>query len=174
MPSFMKSGRVSVLAPLAATGMLMLAPPALAGTTQHVKQSLGPLVADAPAGALCDFAYHEQTSFTQNTTRFFDDAGRLVRVEDHVDLLILHTNADTGQTLTERDDYAAHVDLVTDEATVTGQTWHLRNEDGRLVVTGAGLYAQDLITGEVIRETANAKTDVAGTLCPALGGGPAA
>jgi hypothetical protein len=141
---------------------------------EHVKQSFGPFVADAPAGVLCDFAYHEQTSFTQDTTRFFDDAGHLVRVEDHVDLLILHANTATGQTLTERDQYAAHVDLLTGEATVTGQTWHLRDEDGRLVVTGAGLYVQDLITGEVVRETTNAKTDVAGTLCPALGGAPAA
>jgi hypothetical protein len=166
--------RLRALAPLAATGTLLLAGPAFAGTVQHVKQSLGPYVADAPAGALCDFAYHEQTSFTQDTTRYFDDAGHLVRVEDHVDLRILHRNADTGQTLTERDQYAAHVDLVTGAATVTGQTWHLRNEDGRLLVTGAGLYVQDLVTGEVVRETANAKTDVAGTLCPALGGAPAA
>jgi hypothetical protein len=172
MASFMKSARA--LVPLAATGTLLLAAPASAGTAQHSKQSLGPFVADAPAGALCDFAYHEQTSFTQNTTRFFDDAGHLVRVEDQVDLRILHRNADTGQTLTERDHYAAHVDLVTGEATVTGQTWHLRNEDGRLVVSGAGLYVQELVTGDVVRETANAKADVAGTLCQALAGAAAA
>ena len=165
---------LAALAALAATSTLLLVSPAFAGTSQHVRQSLGPFVADAPAGVLCDFAYQEQTSFTQNTTRFFDDAGDLVRVEDHVDLRILHRNADTGQTLTERDHYAAHVNLINGEATVTGQTWHLRNEDGRLVVTGAGLYLQDLATGEVVLETPNAKTDVAGTLCPALGGAPAA
>jgi hypothetical protein len=88
---------------LAAAATLQLAPPARAETAQHAKQSLGPFVADAPAGALCDFAYHEQTSFTQNTT-----------------------------------------------------------------------YSQDLITDEVNRETPNAKTDVAATLCPALGGASAA
>jgi hypothetical protein len=35
MPSFMTSRRLRTLAPLAATGMLLLAPPAFAGTVQH-------------------------------------------------------------------------------------------------------------------------------------------
>jgi hypothetical protein len=44
------------------------------------------LVVDAPAGVVCDFAVHEDVSYTQNITRFFDDAGDLIRVEDEIDL----------------------------------------------------------------------------------------
>lgn len=167
----MRRGLFSSIA-LTVVSLGLIAAPAAAANPGHLRQTVGPLVFDAPAGAVCDFALHEEESFTQNITRFFDDEGNLIRVEDQVDLSVLHRNADTGQNLTEEDHYAAHVDLVTREVHQTGQTWHLRDEGGRLVLTGAGLFAIDLITGDVLRETPGAKSDAATTLCPALGGSP--
>lgn len=35
----------------------------------------------------------------------------------------------------------------------TGQSWHLRDAEGRLVLSGAGLVSADLFTGDVSRET---------------------
>jgi hypothetical protein len=44
---------------------------------------------------------------------------------------ILHRNLDSGMTLIEHLHYAVHVDFVSGTATVTGQSWHLRDENGR-------------------------------------------
>jgi hypothetical protein len=147
--------------------------PASAGTPVHIKRAFGPVAGDAPAGTLCDFAYHEEDTGTQNLTRFTDEAGDLARVEDQVDVTILHRNSDTGMTLIEHLHYAAYVDLVNGTATVTGQTWRLVDQDGRLVLGGAGLVETDLITGEVTTQTPQAKAGSASPLCAALGGAPA-
>ena len=173
MSSSPLSRRAGALGLLAA-GTMFFAAAASAATPRHTKESFGPFAIDVPAGALCDFPYHAEEAFTRNKTSFFDDSGNLVRVEDQVDLHVLHRNAQTGQTLTEQDDYAAHVDLVSGEAAVTGQSWHLRDENGRLVVAGAGLFTVDILTGEVLTGTPNVKTDGRATVCPALGGAPAA
>jgi hypothetical protein len=77
-------------------------------------------------------------------------------------------NADTGKTLTEQDHYAAHVDFIGGEVTETGQSWQLRDEDGRLVLAGAGLFEIDLLAGDVVRETPNAKPSAAAIICPVL------
>jgi hypothetical protein len=157
---------------LAAFGVLAAA--ASADGPVHIKRTFGPIVGDFPAGTLCNFAYHEEDAGTQNIKRFFDEEGNLIRVEDQVEVTILHQNVDTGLTLTEVLHYAVTVDFVTGEVTVTGESWHLRNEDGRLVLAGAGLIVQDLFTGEILTETPNAKaTDSAETNCTALGGAPA-
>jgi hypothetical protein len=129
--------RTAPLAMLVAGASLTTAPALAATPPQHLKRRVGPLIFDAPAGVTCAFAVHEEVSYTQNITRFFDDAGRLVRVEDQIDLTVLHRNAETGRTLTEEDHYAAHVDLVTGAVEETGQSWHLRDADGRLVLSGA-------------------------------------
>jgi hypothetical protein len=145
-----------------------------ARTTEHLTRSAGPLVFDAPAGAICDFAYHQESSFTQNLERFFDGDGNLIAVHDEVALTVLHRNAETGYTLTETDRYSAHVDFVTGEATESGQTWHLVDQDGRLVLAGAGQYTIDLATGDIISETPQALAEGGRNyLCPALGGTPA-
>jgi hypothetical protein len=146
---------------------------ASAAAPVHVKQIVGPIAFDVPAGVLCDFAYHEEDLGTQNIKRFFDDQGNLIRVEDHIAVSILHRNADTGQTLVEDLYYAAYVDFASGQVRVTGETWRLHAEDGRLVLSGAGLVATDLVTGDILRQTPDAKGDVAGTICPALGGSPA-
>jgi hypothetical protein len=149
--------------------------PATAATLHptHVTRSVGPLVADLPAGAVCDFAYHQQVSYTQNLTRFTDASGTLVRVEDEVDLTVLHRNVETGRVLTEEDHYAAFVDLVDGTVRETGTTWELRDESGRLVRHGAGLVEYDLVKDAMVGDTPGADADFATTICPALGGAPA-
>ncbi len=158
---------------IAAVVLAMGAGSASAATPVHVKRTVGPIAGDVPAGALCDFAYHEEDLGTQNITRFFDAQGNLIRVEDHLDISILHRNTDTGQTLTEDLHYTAHVDVTSGQVQVTGESWHLRAENGRLVLSGAGLIAIDLITGDILRQTPGAQADAAAIICPALGGAPA-
>ena len=122
---------------------------------------------------MCDFALHLEQSGTVNLTRFFDEQGNLVRVEARADMSYLIRNTQTGRTLTEEDHFARHADLVSSEVWDTGQSWHDRDENGRLVLTGAGLIALDHTTGDVFRETPEAKSDSATTIFPALGGSPA-
>jgi hypothetical protein len=165
--------RVLLPIALAAIGVAAGGAPASAATPVHAKRTVGPIIVDVAAGALCDFNYDEEDSYTQTVIRFLDDAGNLVRVEDAVDLTVLHRNADTGQTLIEEVHYAAYVDFVGGVARVTGESWHLRDEGGRPVLSGAGLIATDLTTGEVLTQTSDAKADFAATICPALGGAPA-
>ncbi len=153
---------------LAAIGVAAGVAPASAAAPMHVQRTVGPIVVGAPAGVLCDFTYREQASYTQNLTQFFDDAGTLVRVEDHVDIVIQHSNIDSGLTLIEEDHYAAYVDFVSGVAKVTGQTWHLRDANGRLVLSGAGVVATDLVTGEVLWQTPHARADFQAPICAAL------
>ncbi len=144
--------------------------PASASTPQRLTRTVGPIVSDAPAGTLCDFDYHEEDSFTWRSVRFFDDTNHLVRAETQVDLTVLHRNTTTGKTLVEEVHHTAHVDLITGQVRQTGQTWHLRDEDGRLVLSGAGLIVIDIATGEVIDATPHTLSDAGAALCPLLGG----
>ena len=116
---------------LLGVALAAVAVPASAGTPMHIKRAFGPIAGDAPAGTLCDFAYHEEDTGTQNLTRFTDEAGNLVRVEDQVDVTILHRNSDTGTTLIEHLHYAAYVDFVNGRAGVwwtrrAGSCWAAR------------------------------------------------
>lgn len=148
----------------------VLAGPASASASPvHVKRAVGPIVSDAPAGTVCDFPYHEEDAYTTNVVRFFDEAGNLVRVENQVNLTVLHRNSATGKTLVEEIHEVAHVDLVTGVVRQTGQTWHLRDEAGRLVFAGAGLVEVDLATGDFVRATPHTVPDLA-AVCPLLGG----
>jgi hypothetical protein len=92
-----------------------------------------------------------------------------VRVEDIVDITVLRRNLDTGYTLVEEDHYAAYVDFASGVARTTGQSWALRDTNGRLVVSGAGLLTTDLATGALLTQTHNVK-DNRQILCSALGG----
>jgi hypothetical protein len=42
------------------------------------------------------------------------------------------------------------------------------------MLSGAGLVATDLVTGDILRQMPNAMADTAAVICPALGGSPAA
>jgi hypothetical protein len=145
---------------------------ASAATPEHVKQSAVVPAVNLPAGTVCDFGFHQESSYTQNLTMFFDSAGNLVRVENQVDITVLRRNLDTGYTLVEEDHYAAYVDFASGVARTTGQSWALRDTNGRLVVSGAGLLTSELATGALITQTANVN-DNRQVLCSALGGSAA-
>jgi hypothetical protein len=130
------------------------------------------IVSDFPAGALCDFAYHQEFVNTSHVNVFFED-GHPVQVEEQAEVSVLHRNVDTGQTLSEVLHYAFHFDLVAGEVRLTGNWWHLRDADGRIAFVGSGTFVRDLFTGELIRATPNVAPDLAETICPALGGEPA-
>lgn len=154
-------------------GWVLAASPANADQPVHVKFTVGPSVFDAPAGTVCDFNYHQEFTITRNAKRFFDDQGKLVRIERQDDGFVLHQNVDTGLTLTERAHTSFHFDLITLELRVTGNWWHLRDADGSIVLVGSGAYQVDLVTGEIIDETPHVGANFASTICPALGGAPA-
>jgi hypothetical protein len=142
---------------------------ASASTPEHLKQTVVAPAVEVPAGTVCDFGFHQEASYTQNLTRFFDGEGSLVRVEDHVDITVLRRNLDTGYTLVEEDHYAVYVDVGSGIARTTGQSWALRDTSGSLVLSGAGLLSSDLSTGALITQTPNVK-DNRQIFCSALGG----
>jgi len=147
--------------------------PALAGGPIHIVQTQGPLVYDSPAGEFCNFNYRQEYIITQNIKDFLDADGNVVSEVRNEELRNVHTNLDTGKTLIETDHYTVHVNYVTGSVRQTGQVWHLRDEDGRLVLVGAGRFTMDAYTGEIISETPNVKfANFPQFVCPALGGAP--
>jgi hypothetical protein len=84
---------------------------------------------------VCDFALHLEESGSLNLTRFYDEQGNLVRVEAQADVSYLTRNVETGRTLTEEVHFARHADFVSGEVRDTGQSWHERDENDRLVLT---------------------------------------
>lgn len=165
--------RLLVLLAVTSAAFAFLASAASAVPPVHIKVSVGPFIDNFPAGTLCDFNYHQEVSGTLNIKRFFDANGNFIRVEDAQDVTVLHRNVQTGLTLIEQVHLDVHVDFRTGEIVNTGQSWHLVNEDGRLVLARAGLFVVDLFTGEVVRDTPNSGSDFAQTNCTALGGAPA-
>jgi hypothetical protein len=121
---------------------------------------------DRPAGALCDFHYHEDYAFVLTRT-FFSDG----RVHSHFDYTVAHTNVDTGYTLTEEDHYD-FLDITDVKYRNVGLFWHLRDPSGKLVVVHAGTAWFDSAF-DVVKITPNAGGKFAAVACPALGGNPA-
>ena len=76
--------------------------PASAATPEHVKQSVVAPAVDLPAGAVCDFGYHQESSYTQSLTQFFDATGNLVRVEDQSSTSLSCTATPTRGTPSSR------------------------------------------------------------------------
>lgn len=144
-------------------------PPAVASEPFHGKRVVNRTF-DVPAGDLCDFAYHTEITIAQNIKIFSDENGDVIGTEDQLHASVLHVNADTGTALTERVHYTVHVDFLAGTYRVNGNTWHLRDADGQVVLVAGGLYVVDIFTFELLRETPNVNSDLAATICPALGG----
>lgn len=158
------SAAILALAPLAA----------LAVPPQHLSAEGGPGEYTAPAGELCDFTYGQTVWYSIRGTRFFNQDGVRIRAIWHEDIVVEHRNLDTGQVLVERYHDSYENDFVAGTQTWTGNFWHLRDQDGRLVLVGSGRYVLDIETGELLDETPNATVgDFADTICTALGGAPA-
>jgi len=118
-----------------------------------------------PPGAFCDFNYGEVATVSLDAIIF---AGTET---DHIAATVVHTNLDTGFSLTEVDHFTAFTAADGQTKTV-GIFWHLQNADGQLVVVQSG---QLIIspTGEIVKVTPAVNPDKAAVICPALGGQPA-
>lgn len=150
---------LGVLAP--ATGSTA----AWADGPQHVKSTFT-FENPQPPGALCDFNYGEVATVSLDAIIFADGTET-----DHIAALVIHTNLDTGFSLTEVDNFTVFTAADGQTKTV-GIVWHLRNPDGTLVVVQSG---QLVISpaGEIVKVTPAVNPSTAAVICPALGGQPA-
>jgi len=131
---------------------------------QHVKSTFT-FENPQPPGAFCDFNYGEVATVSLDAIIF---AGSET---DHIAATVIHTNLDTGFSLTEVDHFTVFAAADGQTKTV-GILWHLRNADGQLVVVQSGQLVISP-TGEIVKVTPALTPDSAAVICPALGGQPA-
>jgi hypothetical protein len=149
------------------------------GRTEHTRIPIAGGVETFDAGTVCDFDYEieELAGGWIIRHRFYDEEGNRIRAILHIATTIRHKNleVDPPLVLEETYQYTMHRDLRTGEETDTGNFWHLRTADGKLVFVGAGRYVFDLATFELLETTPNtgAEAHLAGIVCGALGGAPA-
>ena len=159
MVAVLAAGTVwGVLAP--ATGSTA----AWADGPQHVKSTFT-FENPQPPGAFCDFNYGEVATVSLDAI-IFDSTET-----DHIAATVIHTNLDTGFSLTEVDQFTVFTAADGQTKTV-GIFWHLRNADGQLVVVQSGQLVISP-TGEIVKVTPAVNPDKAAVICPALGGQPA-
>ena len=162
--------RLSMVAVLAVGTLLGVLTPAAAITAawadgpQHVKSTFS-FENPQPPGAFCDFNYGEVATVSVDAI-IFDSTET-----DHIAATVIHTNLDTGFSLTEVDQFTVFTAADGQTKTV-GIFWHLRNADGQLVVVQSGQLVISP-TGEIVKVTPAVNPDKAAVICPALGGQPA-
>ena len=162
--------RLSMVAVLAVGTLLGVLTPAAAITAawadgpQHVKSTFS-FENPQPPGAFCDFNYGEVATVSLDAI-IFDSTET-----DHIAATVIHTNLDTGFSLTEVDQFTVFTAADGQTKTV-GIFWHLRNADGQLVVVQSGQVVISP-TGEIVKVTPAVNPDKAAVICPALGGQPA-
>src|SRR6516225_11143166 len=162
--------RLSMVAVLAVGTLLGVLTPAAAITAawadgpQHVKSTFS-FENPQPPGAFCDFNYGEVATVSLDAI-IFDSTET-----DHIAATVIHTNLDTGFSLTEVDQFTVFTAADGQTKTV-GIFWHLRNADGQLVVVQAGQLVISA-AGEIVKVTPDVTPDNAAVICPALGGQPA-
>ena len=132
---------------------------------QHVKSTFPFEPPPQPAGAFCDFTYGEVATVSLDAIIF---AGTET---DHIAATVIHTNLDTGFSLTEVDHFTVFTAADGQTKTV-GILWHLRTADGQLVVVQSGQLVISP-TGEIVKVTPAVTPDSAAVICQALGGQPA-
>jgi hypothetical protein len=148
------------------------AAPASAQQVTHTKDSFS-VTFDAPAGTLCDFAYHETDTVVENIV-IFGDPDNPTRVIDHQTAYVGHENVDTGFLLSEVDRTSEVFNASDATDKIVGLFWHLRTPSGKLVAHQGGLVEFDTNTGDIIKITPHGfAPDFAAFICPLLGGAPA-
>jgi hypothetical protein len=159
--------RFAIVAAGTMLGVLTLA----AGSTaawadgpQHVKSTFT-FENPQPPGAFCDFNYGEVATVSLDAIIF---AGTET---DHIAAIVIHTNLNTGFSLTEVDHFTVFTAADGQTKTV-GIFWHLRTADGKLVVVQSGQLVISP-TGEILKVTPDLNPDNTAVICPALGGQPA-
>jgi hypothetical protein len=118
-----------------------------------------------PPGDFCDFNYGEVATVSLDAIIF---AGTET---DHIAATVIHTNLDTGFSLTEVDHFTVFT-AADGQTKAVGIFWHLRNADGQLVVVQSGQLVISP-TGEIVKVTPAVNPDSAAVICSALGGQPA-
>ena len=162
--------RFSMVAVLAVGTVLGVVAPSAGSTAAqadgplHVKSTFA-FENPQPPGAFCDFNYGEVATVSLDAIIF---AGTET---DHIAATVIHTNLDTGFSLTEVDHFTVFTAADGQTKTV-GIFWHLRNSDGQLVVVQSGQLVISP-TGKIIKVTPAVNPDTAAVICPALGGQPA-
>jgi len=122
----------------------------------------------SPAGTLCDFALRTDFTGTYKAT-IFGNLDNPTRVIEHDTIFVTHTNTTTGATATEVNRGTNFYNAATNSTKLTGLFyWHLRDQDGKLVLNGAGqIIFSD--TGEIVTETPGLHIDST-LICSVLGG----
>ncbi len=115
-----------------------------------------------PAGAICDFAFRNVGTVSDDRIIFPD------RTIDHSVVHVAHTNVATGFTLTETD-LGTQFTAADGQTKLVGIEWHLRTPEGKIVVVHAGQLVFSA-TGEILKVTPNIDPSRAAVICPALGG----
>ena len=164
-------GRSAMAAGVLAAGTVLgVLAPVAGGTAawadgpQHVKSTFT-FENPQPPGAFCDFNYGEVATVSLDAIIF---AGTET---DHIAAIVVHTNLDTGFSLTEADQFTVFTAADGQTRTV-GIFWHLRNADGKLVVVQSGQLVISP-TGEIVKVTPALNPSTTAVICPALGGQPA-
>jgi hypothetical protein len=96
-----------------------------------------------------------------------------VRRHRVVEERLVHRNVDTGAELIEVVHYTTTVEVAAGIVKVTGNAWHLRTPDGKIVLVLSGQEITDRATGELIKATPKVGRGFENVICPALGGAPA-
>jgi hypothetical protein len=171
----MRGSRFLVVSSFLAVAVIVFAaPPASALTPQRVHFSFS----DShtfPAGTLCDFTYHQSFSVSGFDVMFLNNGGDVVRNQMHLVATVTHTNKVTGYFLTETDVENSTTYGPANFGRTVGIQWHLRNSDGKIVLTVSGLLTYHLDPFQIISITPRLAKffDFPEVICPLLGGHPA-
>jgi hypothetical protein len=116
----------------------------------------------------CSAPIHVSEYVQERVTRFFDQQGNTVRVNDHLTSQGTWTNRASGESLIERETWNVPFDPATETLRVLGLNWHFKLPSGRTVVIDAGKLVFD--ADGLIFEAGNHQmvdSDMA-ALCPLL------
>jgi hypothetical protein len=163
------------IAPILALFVAVLgAAPASAAQATRQTDTIS-FAAKHPAGEICDFPLRDTVTLTITLLTLTDGSGDAVLEVEHGTGTITHTNLSTGYTLTEQAPLNSVRWLDSNTGSTMGVQWHLRDPDGKLVLTVAGRLSYTLDPFDILSITPRVERylDYAETLCPLLGGSPA-
>jgi len=127
---------------------------------------------DFPVGSVCSFNYHGEV-LVEGYTKEQRDAEGVKKTIDHVTIHETDVNVDTGYTISgiahQVNTLDGFVDGQPGHIRISGQNYHLRDLDGKLIVHHSGHLSLDIETdsGKV---TPNFGPHFNEVICPALGG----
>ena len=121
---------------------------------------------------LCDFPYVQHFWGWFGLTVVGDPDDPTMEVYAGGQLFVTHTNTRTGYVLTEQVMWTDVYFYGEERILEAGLYWHLRGPDGRLVLVQAGRVVFDFDYNVLTYTPNRSLMDLAGLICPALGGAP--